>query len=223
MDEQKIFELPAGQEKTFVQQALPGLAQSEAAAGNFTYLLFKNSLGGFLSLDETLGYLSSDLLDLPTQKCVAPEQCAGLATLKSQLDLDTFSFFVYSQSSPNASPFTASANFGRLGLIVSLKNSTSTSQLAQSLRDLEALMPQSLKALLFEAKNQIPGVPAFNEAIYKGVTIRYINLPGPNLSLDYAILNKQLLIATSKESMLAAIDRLLPKTGASLNPVSSND
>ncbi len=202
-DSQKVFELKIGQEKANIQEAIAQMAQTDEPAGSFIYLLFKDSQGNFLSLDKIASSTEIDLFDLPTQ--------VNAGSLKDQLDMNSFSFFSYSQGQPDPSPFASGTNSGRLGIIILIKNATLTVDLAKSLRDLEQLMLPGLKILLTDAKNNFPAKPIWLDNTYNNIAVRYINLPDPSFSLDYAILNNQLIFATSKESMYAIIDRVLPQ------------
>lgn len=204
-DSQKIFTLRTGQEKTDWQEALAQLARSDEPAGNFVYFLFQDSQNNFPSLEQLASSTDTDLFNLPTQSPAGP--------LKDQLNLNSFSFFAYSQTQASSSPFENSPAAGRLGLIIAVKiNASSTEELSKSLKDLEQLMLPSLKVLLSDAQKVWPAKPVFLNNLYRQVAIRYINLPEPDFSLDYAILNDQLIFATSKASMYAIIDRLLLST-----------
>jgi len=205
-DSQKIFALKTDQEKATIQETVAQLAQTDEPAGNFIYLLFKDAQGNWPSLAKIASSAANDLFDLPTQ--------TSAGSLKNQLDLSSFSFFAYSQSQPDSSPFISGTNLGRFGLVISIKNATSTStqELAKSLKDLEQLMLPGLEFLLPGAKNSLPTKPIWLDSAYSDVAIRYVNLPEPSLSLDYAILNNKLIFATSKASMYAIIDRVLSQT-----------
>jgi hypothetical protein len=50
----------------------------------------------------------------------------------------------------------------------------------------------------------------FQEAVFLGVPVRYINFPQPDLTLDYALIPEQnlLVAATSREAMLEILKRL---------------
>jgi len=203
-DSQKIFELKTGQEKANFQEALAQIAQTEEPAQSLAYISFKNSEGAYLSLTDIATLAEIDFFDLPTQVATGP--------LRTQLETDSFSFFNFSQPSASSSPFTMQANSGRLGLVISINNSTTTSleDLTKSLKDLEQLMIPSLKILLpDDIKNSLPANPVWLNNTYRNIAIRYVNLPEASLSFDYAILNNKLIFATSKDSMLAMIDRLL--------------
>lgn len=213
-DSQKVFALKTNQEKANFQEAMLQLSQTDESAGNFVYAIFKDNSGVFPSLTRIASFAEIDLFDLPTQISAGP--------LKNQLDMNSFSFFAYSQAQINSSPFTAQINTGRLGLIISIKNSTATSteDLTKTLRDLEQLMLADLAILLPSAKNDLPAKPVFLDNVYKNTAIRYVNLPEASLSLDWAIVNDKLIFATSKESVYAIIDRLLsPNSQPTASPL----
>ncbi len=211
-DSQKIFVLPTGQEKKTFQETIAQLAQTDEPTENLIYLLFKDSSGQFPSLIKIASSTGIDLFDLPTQTSAGP--------LKNQLNLNRFSFFVYSQNSASSTPFTASANSGRWGLVIETKNiaSTSIEDLTKSLKDLEQLMPTGLKILLPDLKNGLPANPIFLDNNYRNAAIRYLNLPKSDLTLDWTIFNDKLILATSKASMYAMIDRLIAPTQTSPSP-----
>lgn len=59
----------------------------------------------------------------------------------------------------------------------------------------------------------LPGLPftdEYQDNVYRGVPIRYLNFPAPTLTVDYAILDdeKILVFTTSKDSIFAVIDEL---------------
>jgi len=94
----------------------------------------------------------------------------------------------------------------RLALIIETNNS-------QNLKNQMLLWEPTL---LDDFKNfypvQNPGQSAsknFLDDTYKGVLIRYKNLPSPTLTLNYTILGNFLVISTSKETMYSIIDRVL--------------
>jgi hypothetical protein len=216
-DSQKIIELKTDPEKN-LEQALREFIQTDEPTGNFVQILLKNNQGEFLSLKNFIILAKLDIFDLPTQKCQTGQSCSGASTLKEQVLLDNFSLFVYSQAPVNTSPFLAGKNQGRLGLIIPLKNeaaslttSSSEEQLKQSLKDLEQFLPSGFKFLLPDAQERIPTTPLFLDNLYQNIAVRYLNLPDPNLSFDYAVFDQKIILTTSKESMYAIIDRLLGK------------
>jgi hypothetical protein len=86
-----------------------------------------------------------------------------------------------------------------IGLVVQLP---ATTTLAIGSPQLEAALP----AFLPFVTPQTPGSVAFQSATYSNVPLRYANVQGSNVALDYAIVDNKLLVATSKEGMFALID-----------------
>ena len=210
-DSRKIFELKPGQEKANFQEAMAQVAQTDEPAGNFVYILFQDTIGNWPSLDKLASSTATDIFDLPTQ--------SNASALKDQLNMNSFSFFAYSQSQNGVgdSPFNGSpTTSGRMGLVVKI-NSASVDQLAKSLKDLEQLMLPGLK-IMIPAIKETPANPAFSTNVYKNINIRYVNLPAPDLSFDYAVLNDKLIFATSKVSMYAIIDRILNSSNSFNQP-----
>ena len=104
-----------------------------------------------------------------------------------------FTLFIYSQDKGK-----------RLGLVIPIKNSTQTQNI---LKQWESTILTDLKELIYDSETTIEDIQ-LNDNTYKDVAIRYINLPDPDLSIDYAVVDGLLLITTSKESALTAIDQL---------------
>ncbi len=193
-------------------QKIQAVSVDGRPAGSFIQIVVSDENGQELDLVKVASAIKADLFELPTQKCETPEKCAGLGYLKDDLNMDKYSIFYYSQAQAASSPFNAGLNQGRLGLIVALNNSqstTSASKLERTLEQLEPFMASSFGGLFLGQKIEAPIPPAFQENIYRGVKVRYMNLPSSELTIDYAVLNGNLLFATSKESMFGAIDRLL--------------
>lgn len=95
----------------------------------------------------------------------------------------------------------------RFGLIIEAIN---TANLEEQLKFWEKTMPDDLKNLFLK---EAPGGTAskgFHDNIYKEISIRYINFPNPELTIDYAIFNNLFILSISKESMYEIIDRLKP-------------
>jgi len=94
----------------------------------------------------------------------------------------------------------------RLGLITEIKNPQA---LKEQLRFWEQTMLGDFKNFY---PDQSPGESAtqdFQDAVYKDISIRYINLPNPDLALNYAIMNNVFIIGTSKDMMYMIVDNLL--------------
>lgn len=224
-DKQETITLKNGE--LTIKEGLLAFAKTEEPVGTFTALDIRNNEGKALSLKEIAQDLNLEIFSMPTQDCSQDGgDCLGSKTLEDLVDLNTFSLFVYSQNSSSAntsSPFAATAsstNEGRLGLIISLKKqtgSTSTQsiegQLANSLKDLETFLPREFASFLLKT-SVIPQIPAFSQASYRDIAIRYLNLPTPDIAIDYAIFEGKLIFATSKESMFTIIDQLTPTSQA---------
>lgn len=106
----------------------------------------------------------------------------------------------------------------RLGLTVEVVNDIN---LKNDLEKNEKALTENLKNLLIPMDYTFS--PAnFNTNIYNGIAIRYINATdAKDLSLDYAILNKQLVIGTSKLSTIAIIDKILNDAASSTQSITN--
>jgi len=80
--------------------------------------------------------------------------------------------------------------------------------LAQELNNWEKTIVVDMKSFFFKNEELKLATEDFQDNIYNETAIRYLNLPDSNLTIDYAIINNNLLITTSKESMYALIDAL---------------
>ncbi len=106
-----------------------------------------------------------------------------------------YNLFLYSQSTGR-----------RLGLIAEIEN---PENLKQQLKIWEPTMLDDFKNFY---PAQVPGPRAsqnFLDDIHLNVVIRYVNLPKPDLTFNYTILNNLLIIGTSKEIMYTMIEKLL--------------
>jgi len=91
----------------------------------------------------------------------------------------------------------------RLGLAL---ETNSSANLDQALTNWEQTIVQDLTPLILDT----PVVTGSNflSANYKGINIRYRNLPVDSITIDYAHTAGTLIITTSKDSMFRAIDAL---------------
>lgn len=92
----------------------------------------------------------------------------------------------------------------RLGLAV---KATDSASLAAALRSWEKTMTADLKPLVL-AKTGTAATSVFQTGTYKNATIRYKNLPLNTITVEYALVDGTLIIATSKSAILKAIDGL---------------
>jgi len=91
----------------------------------------------------------------------------------------------------------------RLGLALS---ATDSAALQNSVRSWETTMVQDLRHLI--VANISGETRPFLNASYRGVEVRYRNLPLPSVTIDYALTQQKLIITTSKSLMFAALDSL---------------
>jgi len=96
----------------------------------------------------------------------------------------------------------------RIALILKVND---TQNLAANLNLWETTMLFDLKKLFLGTEHGNPFSETFLDNVYKNFNVRYLNLPGTNLTLDYAFMpdKNYLILTTSRESMWAAIDRIL--------------
>lgn len=88
---------------------------------------------------------------------------------------------------------------------------TDANALAQAMAQWEAAMPSDLDPLLLSlGKTEEPDDLRFKTTVRKGLTNHYLNFPGPATSVDYTVdpSRKIMLLATSRDTMYAAIDSL---------------
>ena len=90
----------------------------------------------------------------------------------------------------------------RYGLIAQISNKDNV---LAKMKGWEVQSIQDLKQLFMGEPITIPESPEFSENAYLDFTKRYINLTDSDMSLDYAVSDKYLIIATSKDMMFASI------------------
>ena len=71
----------------------------------------------------------------------------------------------------------------------------------------QTTMLDDLNSLYIDKAYVKPAVITFSENSYLDFYKRYINMPMPDVSLDYAISDKYFVVATSKEMIYAALDK----------------
>lgn len=115
------------------------------------------------------------------------------STLLSSLDKN-FSLFIHSDG-----------NDFRLGLAIDILKDPS---LVTELKKQEKTMAKNI-SLLFPDKAIENKTGVFNTATYNNTTIHYLNDvdTAKNLSIDYAIVNSQLIVGTSKDTGRALVDK----------------
>src|SRR3989338_145064 len=108
-------------------------------------------------------------------------------------DLKDYTLFFYTQ---NEGP--------RLGLIIE-----TAGDIKENLTLWETAMTADLEPLFLEAVKEEPENRTFQDNVYQNIAIRYLNLPDPSLTIDYASIGNKLIITTSKETIYQALEVLL--------------
>lgn len=125
-------------------------------------------------------------------------QKAGLVfppDILSQLS-QVFSLYIYTDNT-----------YPRLGITILTKNNDT---LKIALSQEEKNLPQDLQALFIDPIYKPGNATPFSSSTYGGGQIRYANIPpSVNISIDYTILNGQLIIGTSKNTERAIIDYVM--------------
>lgn len=93
----------------------------------------------------------------------------------------------------------------RYGLIARAKNNKD--QIKIAVGKWEATMLDDLAPLYIEKAYVKPAVIAYSENTYLDFYKRYINMPLPDVSLDYAVSDKYFAVTTSKEMIYAILDK----------------
>lgn len=120
-----------------------------------------------------------------------------IAEIQTPLSENNFTLFLYSQDEGN-----------RLGLVIDIQNFYEE-PIFSLLRNWEPEMKTDLKLIFLATKPGPAATEEFQDNIYQNIAIRYLNFPHPDLTIDYAIIDDKLVIATSKDSIYAVIDILL--------------
>lgn len=92
-----------------------------------------------------------------------------------------------------------------IGLIIQTNN---PNIVKEQLKYWEATMVDDLKNLFLFKKPGNPTTKFFKDNTYNNIVIRYINFPGPDLTIDYAIFGNLFILSTNRESIYNIIDRL---------------
>ncbi len=96
----------------------------------------------------------------------------------------------------------------RIGLILKIKDNQSNQVISELRRmPIKNLINNLSSIFLFSPA----GEATSSDVVYRGVKVHYVNLPISTMSLDYAIINNYLVIATSKNSFRRVIDKIIDK------------
>lgn len=201
MEHQEIIQLTKTELDTLPSK-IQSLAQQNQTAGHFTYLIVKQ-INGQTKYPDFSSLLSALAIDLSLlAKCDQASPCPE-TDLFANIDANQYSLFIYHQKELPEHPL--SPKQARLGLVVKLKDlaKTKTAFLEQ-----EFQLPQIFEPMLL-GKEPTTIIKEFQDNLYLNVPIRYINFPDKYLSIDYVFLSDWLIIATSKESAYATLEKIV--------------
>lgn len=131
--------------------------------------------------------------------------------LAGEFDLFVFGANTFDEEECSRRGNTVPACWGpRWGLALKTSDPVKTSS---ALKNWERTMVSDLKPMILAKVGQAASA-SFLTGTYQGETIRYKNLPLNTTTAEYALADDVLIIATSKNSMLKAIDSLNPSGGS---------
>ncbi len=175
--------------------------------------LFLDQLSLFVEQEKEADYLERILVRINNNAETGQETYASLAEIEQMLQIeipetvrailreteikgDRYTLFSYYQESLNQ---------GRLGLILALEEKADAENILAGAED---ELKNGFSSMWLADSVPTSSLASFSDNTYRGVSIRYLNFPDKYLTIDYAIIGNKLIIATSKESMYAAIDAL---------------
>lgn len=124
---------------------------------------------------------------------------------------NSFSLFIYNDNGK-----------ARLGLALDLKDATEENTQKALLKNESALVP-GLKPIFSVSNYTVDEKKIFSTSSYGGAEIRYLNIISPEeLSVDYTILQKKLLIGTTKQGIRSIIDYTTKNATPTVTPEGIN-
>lgn len=216
---------PEQQPGTQIPAVTPGVPPEKLIAAQFEEALtLENQEGFFVDFKESLakqlksGFFKNVLIkkieNYEEKYLTLPETLALFDSQIPQSVLNRLSgeynFLIYQQpASSQDSPFQGeNSSDKRLVLALKIKNKEG---LAAEMEKWRPTMVQDLGLLYFGKNLGKQKTEVFQENFYRGALIYYLNFPEPNLSLDYLVLDDLLLLASSRESTFALVDKILEK------------
>ncbi|MDO8240596.1 MAG: hypothetical protein Q7T51_01230 [Candidatus Moranbacteria bacterium] len=188
-------------------------------------LSFSNDKPNYLSIDTTAidntqikEAINKFAEDIKKSAVTTPIEFIVTDTQNNPIDFATFSqkmgltlsknILTYLNKNFSLFIFNDNGNM-RLGLTVDFANSA---KLKPVLLKEEPILAKNISALLLSTIYELP-TAVFGKSIYNGIDIRYQNIVSPeNLSIDYALTDKQLVIGTTKMTLRSIIDKIAPAT-----------
>ena len=132
------------------------------------------------------------------KKILAPKEWADLLELKFPAN-----FWQYASGMELIG--YKSGNTWRYGLIAKINNKDQVKDMAGNWQN--AILTD-LKPLYIEKTYTLPTKPVFSENSYFDFYKRYINLPTPDISMDYAISPDYFVVATSKDMIYSLLAKI---------------
>ncbi len=186
------------------------IPKSSISVENTKILKIENNISLLILLEDEL-----KIEPLKTFRRIVPiknsptdgkEEVLSLSDLVKELNISIYPY-VLSEFKNNYTLvlYGQEENEKRFGLIIETNNSNN---LKEQLRFWEKTMVENLYNLFLGKQPTIPANKNFVDSEYNRVSIRFINFPNPDVSIDYAVLNNLFILSTSKESIRAIIDRI---------------
>jgi len=197
--EAELFNKPEKEESAISLPPLPAEPAEEIGAKKprFGFIILIAAIililgGGFyywwnyMRFPEPAKYLAVDEFEI-----IEPLNINIPADISQALG-EKYTFFVYKQEN-------------RAGLMVEI---TEREILETGLSDWEITMSEDLRLIFLGQESGEPVTEAFQDGLYKGVNIRYLNFTNFTLAIDYALIGDYFVITTSKDSMYKIIDEI---------------
>lgn len=188
-------------EYDLLKPLLDNLYTTAFVEGSLSYLPIK------LTAEKQVRYITLSEL-LKTLQIDAPPEL---------LAYENYTLFLYTQKADSkgiclAAQISDPFCYGpRLGLMIELPKTTSPNKTTAIMKEWEKTLINDFKPLmLFVPSDPAPdqNEQGFKSGNYKGLNIRYINMPIHTMSIDWILKDTYLIIATSKDAARTAVEGL---------------
>ena len=137
-------------------------------------------------------------------------------SLEASIDTDDYVLIIYGQTEEYDSQGNlvvtsgSAARFKRIGIVVKVDDITNAKA---TMVAWESTIVNSVRQF-FGLEGRASSTGTFGDNIYNGISVRYLNFPHPDLSVDYSFVSSStgdnyLAITNSRESIYSAVDKLL--------------
>lgn len=163
--------------------------------------VFKN----IISSPKEFAKINNILLKIDTQ---TEKSYLSLKNIFETLNLGPIEFLNQLENESQLIGYTQDGE-QKLGFIVKIKDANSMKSIMLAWEN-KMLNDLALNFLNRDPKTLKPATKTFQNNTYLDINIRYLNLPTPNITLDYAVVPEKnlLLFATSKNSMYKLVELL---------------